>query len=227
MPETITLTSEQLNERIMEAVNSAFAGGMQGGTMTIPGTNPGVFRTPTGFILRPEDESTPIYWKRFNRAKIELSAMKVGPKSAVFIVEDERDRLEEFGTPKKNGRVCDVFGIKAAELIANRTHRIASPAEIERFNKEQREREDACAAIEDNRPDRRKDALMAKALTNLSDIAVKQQEQQEQRGIPASTAPDNPAFKADNSAFEPTAGFEQPRRGPGRPPVNKTEGGNS
>jgi hypothetical protein len=148
------------------------------GTMTIPSLNPSVAQTPTGFVLTPQGESTPIFFKRANLAKLELSRRDLGPQHAVFVAEDERDRLEDFGDAKAKATVavCEVYGRRAVELIAARTHRLATTEEIARFKSEQQLRDEMCTSIEDNRPENRKSAMIATAMQSLASIAVTQQQ---------------------------------------------------
>ncbi len=48
--------------------------------------------------------------------------------------------------------VCEIAGHYAVDLIADRTHRMARPEEIERFREEQKSREAQCAATEARNP---------------------------------------------------------------------------
>ncbi len=49
-------------------------------------------------------------------------------------------------------QVCEVLGHYAAYFIADRSHRLSTSEEIERFRFEQRQREEACAKAEAKNP---------------------------------------------------------------------------
>jgi hypothetical protein len=76
--------------------------------------------------------------------------------SAVFVTAaeflDDSD-LEDAPRPNKpQPQVCEVTGHYAAYLIADRTHRLSNPEEIDRFRREQRAREEQCAKAEAANP---------------------------------------------------------------------------
>ena len=96
--------------------------------------------------------------RRVTAARAMLARKGLNKQSAVFltstdILEDNSD-LEE-NTEKSNRplpMVCEVLGEYAVYFLADRTHRLSTEEEIERFKREQKARDEACAAIEAKNP---------------------------------------------------------------------------
>jgi hypothetical protein len=138
--------------------------------------------TSTGFRVTPENDGTPIYFKRLNRAKALLSERGLGPRQAVFIAEDTRTD-DEFEPQQKAHRlpaITEVMGEQAGRFLAERSHRLATPEEIVRFRDEQTAREEECDRMEANSPENRK---RLKEITTVRETVIMSPDEAQRRGF--------------------------------------------
>lgn len=118
---------------------------------TIPQSSSNLPTTKTGFILREENGSTPVYIKSLNRAKMHLAEAGFGPwvqPDAVFITQQEA----QFGEAGRTMATCSARSLVAADCLARGTHRLATDEEIKQFHTDQRAREKQCADIQTRTP---------------------------------------------------------------------------
>ncbi len=157
---------------------------------TIPFVMPGTVRTPP---------ATSKYMLRLQKVKQYLTSKGIGSNSAVFIaasdIEDE-DELSVNPTIKTKAlpQITEVYGEYAAVRLCERTHRLATPEEQERFFNEQHSREEACAVTTAALPENKQATALVAALTaRHPQLHIPVQE-------PPASAPAVPMSAADSAA---------------------------
>jgi hypothetical protein len=96
------------------------------------------------------------YARREVLATLALADQSITPESVVHIAESNPDDADLLGTKGSNPIVCEATGRVAAQRIAEGSHRLATPEEIHSFRQAQIKREEACAEMERNNPQNRK-----------------------------------------------------------------------
>lgn len=108
---------------------------------------------PDARMFNPELSNR--YTAKYNGACIELAKLDVAPTSEIYIAETT-PQSDVFSQKSLASAVCKATGKLAAQRIAEQTHRIATPEEAERYEREDRQRSKLCAEIEANSPENRK-----------------------------------------------------------------------
>jgi hypothetical protein len=95
--------------------------------------------------------STKEYFIRLDQIELTFAGRGVGPDDSVHVTainmgalfDEDPDRPD----PKMAAPTCDCRAATAADLLAKRTHRLATDDEIDAFHQGQRDRDSKCRAI--------------------------------------------------------------------------------
>lgn len=124
-------------------------------------------------------DTTPraLRYKRITSARIMLAKKGVREKDPVFItatdIDTDNSDLEDAQEKNSNRplpMVCDVLGETAVYCLADRTHRLSTPEEIERFNRDQLARRKDMEEREASNPNNK---TVRQNITITADAAVK------------------------------------------------------
>ena len=150
--------------------------------------------TPSLTILDPNKNNR---WNlSHTSARLHLTDKDIGPDTMVYIAEvSPANGGIMAGGKEQLPAVCEAFGAVAARRIAEGSHRIATPEEVQRFGEERKTREGVCSEMERNNPQNRKNTERIVERT-----VVMSQSEAERAGYMTAASPDNKPTGANSAA---------------------------